>query len=53
MAAALALLIGLPLAGQWGLGEAGSGPAEQLIRWVALAVLLIGLTLLPLGDRPA
>ena len=36
-------------AGQWG----GFGPSQQAALIGGLLILVIGLTLLPLGDRPA
>lgn len=36
-------------AGKWG----GLGPAQQLAIVVGLVISLVGLSLIPLGDRPA
>ncbi|MEM7798678.1 MAG: hypothetical protein AAF633_05770 [Chloroflexota bacterium] len=31
----------------------GIGPLQQIALWVAGAMILLGITLIPLGDRPA
>jgi hypothetical protein len=44
-----AVAVDLAGAGKWD----GIGPAQQLAIAVGLSVSLLGLTLIPLGDRPA
>jgi hypothetical protein len=43
------LAVDLIGAGKWG----GIGPAQLLATRISLVVLLVGLSLIPLGDRPA
>lgn len=51
---ALLALIGLPVLDALGFGQfAGSGPAQRIAMGAAVVVGVIGLTLLPLGNRPA
>jgi hypothetical protein len=44
-----ALAVDLVGAGKWG----GLGPAQRLAISAGVAVCLVGLSLLPLGDKPA
>ena len=52
--AGLAGIFGPFLADLMGAGQfQGVGPTQRLVLLAAVAILLVGLSLLPLGDRPA
>ena len=54
MALGVLMVIGTVAVDWIGVGQGGGvGPAQRMALWAGLGVCLVGLSLIPLGDRPA